>query len=278
MKKFSDIFSSVQRIINKVGNRLATTALFMVAAVTMGFTQTPDFTFIEGSVHGFKVENHPGNTFAWDVRDASFGVIDSLAFTFIEGQFESDVTLRFNDRNRVSGELVHLAVTETNPNGCSTTRALRIMLEPNNMYLEFASANTQDCFNMSDYLAPLKIGLNFKDKAAGVPIDSSFFPLKVTYTVENLTAGTLPVPGNGGDSLTITFNSANDYYLSVKMPEAVGVPDKTTEYELTITSVTDRYDTNITNNSGDVRIQIRVINHLPQSGNMDMALAYYIIK
>ena len=54
------------------------------------------------------------------------------------------------------------------------------------------------------------------------------------------------------------------------------MPDQTTEYELTITSVTDKYETEITNNSGDIRLQIRVINHLPQSGTMDMAMAYVV--
>jgi len=97
MKKYSDYFSGLKRFINHVGSRIATTALFMVAAITMGFAQTPDFTFIEGSVHSFKVDNHPGNTFAWDVRDASFGAIDPLAFTFEEGQFDPNVTVRFND-------------------------------------------------------------------------------------------------------------------------------------------------------------------------------------
>lgn len=274
MKKYSDYFSGLKRLLKKVGNRIAITALIMVAAITMGFTQ--DVTYIEGSVHSFKVDNHEGNTFVWGLQDQTFNPLDPLAFTFIEGQFGTDVTLRFNDMKRVTSELVYLVVTETRPEGCSTSRALQIQLEPNNMYLEFASDTTQDCFTIGEYLAPLKIGLNFADKAAGVPIPESFFPLKVTYTIENKTAGTIPIMGNGGDSLTIAYNPLNDYYMLVT--EAVGLPDQTTEYELKITSVTAKYDTDITKNSGDIRIQIRVINHLPQSGNMDMALAYYVIK
>jgi hypothetical protein len=246
----------------------------MVAAITMGFAQ--DVTYIEGSVHSFKVENHEGNTFQWSMRDQSFNQLDAMKYTFLEGQFDTDVTLRFNDMKRITGELVFLTITESRPEGCSTTRALNILLEPNNMYLEFASDTTHDCFTIGEYMAPLKIGLNFKDKAAGIPIPENFFPLKLTYTIENKTAGTLPIVGNGGDTLSLAFNPLNDYYLLVT--EAVGLPNQTTEYELNITSVKANYDTDITKNSGDIRIQIRVVNHLPQSGNMDMALAYYIIK
>ena len=244
----------------------------MVAAITMAYAQ--DFTFVEGSVHSFKVDNHEGNTFEWTMHDASFGALDPRAFTFLDGEFDPNVTLRFNDIDRVTGDLVMLAVTETNPHGCSTTRAIRIELEPNNMYLEFASNMTQDCYNTSDYYAPLKVGLNFKDKAAGVPIPEDRFPLLVTYTIQNITAGTPAVNGNGGTPLTLAYNGDDDYYLLVT--EAVGMPDQTTEYELTITSVTDKYETEITNNSGDIRLQIRVINHLPQSGTMDMAMAYVV--
>jgi hypothetical protein len=276
MKKYSDYFSGLKRSINKVGNRIATTALFMVAAVTMAFAQ--DFTYIEGSEHSFKVDYHEGNTYEWTITDQDFIPLDTTFFNFEEGQFDTNVKVKFNDMNRGAGELVHLAVTEKNGNGCSTTRALDILIEPNNMYLVFAEPVTQDCYNLNDYQASLKIGVNFLDKAAGVAIPEDFFPLKVTYTVENKTAGTGVMPGNGGDSLTITFNSANDYYLLVKMPEAVGLPNETTEYELVITSVTGRYNTEITINSGDIRRQIRFINHLPQSDKMDMALAYYIIK
>jgi len=176
--------------------------------------------------------------------------------------------------NRISAELVYLAVTETNPRGCSTTRALRIMLEPNNMFLEFASTPTQDCYSPGDYNAPLKVGLNFTDKAAGVPIPSTHFPLLVSYTVQNLTAGTLPIDGNSGAPLTLEFSNDNSYFLLVT--EAVGLPNQTTEYLLTITSVKDNFDSEITSNTGDIRIQFRVINHLPQSGTMDMAMAYVI--
>jgi len=276
MKKYSDYFSGLKRSINSVGNRIATTALFMVAAITMGFAQ--DITIIEGSIYSFNVVDNPENTFKWKMMDQAFAPMDTLAFTFMEGQFDTDVKLRFNDMNRNLGETVYLAVTETRPEGCSTTRALKILLEPNNMYLEFADKITQDCYNLNDYQAQLKIGLNFKDKAGGIQIPENRFPLEVEYTVQNITKGTTAEPGNGGEPLTLTFNTANEYYLLVKMPETVGLPDETTIYELVVTSVKDKYDAEIKLNPEDVRRQIRTINHLPQSGNMDMALAYYIIK
>lgn len=271
MKKYSDYFSCLARVTNRVGNRIATTALFMVAAITMAFAQTADFTFMEGSVHSFKVDNHPGNTFAWDVRNASFGVIDPLAFTFEEGQFEPSVTVRFNDMQRDVSELVNLIVTESTPSGCSTTRALHIMIEPNNMYLEFASNMTNECFTPGDYNAPLKIGLNFNNKAAGVAIPEEFFPLALTYTVTNMTDGVVVVSEK---QVEVPFSSDNNYFLMIS--EAQGRPNETIEYELEINEVVAQFDTKITNNGGDFRIQFRVINHLPQSGTMDMAMAYVV--
>jgi hypothetical protein len=275
MKKYSDYFSGLKRLLKRVGNRIAATALFMVAAITMAFAQEP-YHFIEGSTHSFSVEKHEGNKFEWAFRDEAFNLMPDATFEFIEGQFDVATTIQFKDMNRSASQNVYLAVTETRPEGCSTTRAINIILDPNNMYLEFASADSKECFSIGDYQAPLKIGLNFLDKAAGLEIPKDYFPLKVTYTIQNKTEGTLPILGNKGDTLSIEYNPLNDYYLLVS--EAVGLPDRTTEYEIAITSVTARYNTDITQNSKDIRIQIRVINHLPQSGNMDMALAYYIIK
>ena len=74
--------------------------------------------------------------------------------------------------------------------------------------------------------------------------------------------------------LTLEYSAENDYYLLVT--EAIGDLTRTIEYELEITSVVDKYQTVINNNDGDIRLQIRVINHLPQSGSMDMALAYVV--
>jgi hypothetical protein len=277
MKNYSDIFSGLKGIINKVGNRLAITAFFMMAAVSIVFAQEP-YRYVEGSVHNFSVGANNQSTFQWSMDIDPYNEISMPpnSYDLLNGGTSPDLTIRFNDMNRVNEELVYLVVKETGKNGCSTRRAIQIILEPNSMYLEFASANTQDCFSLTDYQAPLKIGLNFTNKAAGVPIPEKYFPLKVTYTVENKTAGTPAISGNGGDSLTIAYNSLNDYYLTVT--EAKGLPDQTTMYELTITSVTDRFKTDITKNSGDIRLQIRIINHLPQSGNMDMALAYYVVK
>jgi len=149
-------------------------------------------------------------------------------------------------------------------------------LEPNNMYLEFALAEAQDCYNTGDYLAPLRVGLNFKNKALGGSIPQQNFPLTLSYTVRNLTEGTDAVVGNNGNPVTVEFASDNNYSLVVN--EAVGKPDRTTDYELVITTVKDKYDTEISDNPGDTRTQRRVIIHLPQSGKMDMAMALaYVI-
>jgi len=279
MKKYSDYFSGLKRSINSVGNRIATTALFMVAAITMGFAQEP-YHFIEGSVHKFSVTPNSENTFVWGMySDLVTGIaLPSNTYDLRNGGISNDLEIKFNDMDRDLPEMVYLVVQETNPSGCSTKRALQIQLEPNNMYLEFADKITQDCYNLNDYQAQLKIGLNFKDKAGGIQIPENRFPLEVEYTVQNITKGATAEPGNGGEPLTLTFNTANEYYLLVKMPETVGLPDETTIYELVITSVKDKYDAEIKLNPEDVRRQIRTINHLPQSGNMDMALAYYIIK
>ena len=144
--------------------------------------------------------------------------------------------------------------------------------------LEFAENSTQDCYTIDDYLAPLKVGVNFRDKTAGVPIPESRFPLLVSYTVKNITPGfeTAALPGNGDLPIKIEYNENNEYTLLIT--EAKGLPDQTMIYELEITSVVDKHLATIEDNKdGGYKMQIRVINHLPQTGNMEMAMAYSVV-
>jgi len=278
MKKFSDIFSSYKQTTGKAARRVATTALFVVAAITTGFAQ--DFTFIEGSIHGFNVENHDGNTFAWSYYDDVFNSMPVGSIEYIEGEFDPNVTVRFSDMNRAIAQMTFLAVTETNTHGCSTTRAIKILIEPNNMYFDFASLpNADDCFNNdNNYFAEVKVGMNFnigiRETAADSPIPESRFPLKVKYTVENKTVspGTV-IQGNGGEYVEINFNPTNAYTLEIA--EAKGELGRTIEYELAITEVVDSEGAAITHDESR-RVQIRIMNHLPQSGGMDMAMAYVL--
>lgn len=277
MKKYSDIFSGRKALANQVGRRLATAALLIMAATTIGFAQEP-YRFIEGSVHKFSVADNPLNTFAWtmDIDPYNNVPMPANSYDLMDGGQNANLTIRFNDMDRVSEELVYLVVRETSPNGCSTRRAMQIMLEPNNMFLEFASANTQECFSMGNYDATLQVGMNFKNKAAGVPIPANLFPLKLNYEVRNVTDNGPVVQGNGGNAVEMAYSATNNYSLLIPQTEVPGNAARTIEYELTITSVTDKYDTEITKNTGDIRLQIRIINHLPQSGGMDMALAYML--
>ena len=270
--KNSDYKNCLKQVAKRVGNRFVLLIAGFVAFATTAFAQ--DFMFIAGSVHSFSVENHDGNTFEWTYHDEAFNSMPAGSIDYLSGQFETNVTVQFVDLGERTPRLVHLAVTETNQHGCSTTRAISIDLQPNNMYLEFASAETQECFNLGEYYAPLKVGLNFLDKAAGAAIPSDRFPLQVRYEIRNVTDNLPAIEGNGGVPLTLEYNDANDYTLLVT--EAIGEIDRTIEYELTITSVVDNYQTVINDNDGDNRLQIRVINHLPQSGGMDMAMAYVV--
>lgn len=279
MKKYSDIFSGYKAAINQVGRRMATTALFMVAAITMAMGQEP-YSFIEGSVHKFNVADNPKNTFAWSMAVDPYNNVDldPSAYDLIDGGQSANLTIRFNDMGRTNPELVYLVAEETAPNGCSTRRALKIIIEPNNMYLDFASLpNADDCYNNNNnYFAEVQVGMNFKDRrgATDSAIPESKFPLRVKYTVENKTlAPGVIVQGNGGDYVVIDYKPDNNYLLEVS--EAKGLIDRTIEYELAITEVVDKYDTKITHDENR-RVQIRIMQHLPQSGGMDMALAYML--
>jgi hypothetical protein len=270
--KNSDKKNHLKQVLQKGSKRFALSTIVLIVFTT--FAGAQDFTFIEGSVHSFNVEYHDGNTFAWSFHDEAFNELDETYIDFIEGQNDVSVTVQFLDINRSISQYVYLAVVETNQQGCSTSRAISIDLQPNNMYLEFASAETQDCFNMGEFYAPLKVGLNFLNNGASAEIPESRFPLQVSYEIRNVTDGLVAEVGNSGAPLTLEYSDLNDYYLLVT--EAVGEPNRTVEYELAITSVSDKYQTLINNNDGDIRLQIRVINHLPQSGSMDMALAYVV--
>lgn len=270
MKTFSDIFSCLKRVINRVGNRVATTALFMVAAVTMSFAQ--DITIVEGSIGSYSVENHEGNTFFWALNDETFKVLDSSYSDFFGIQDSSSVTVQFMDLNRKSSQLVYLTVTETGKNGCSTTRALSIEIEPNNMFLVFDENSTKDCYTNEDYMASLNVGVNFMDTVNGGVIPEDRFPLNVQYSIVNLVTNDTVY-----HDVVIEYNEANQYALLVS--DAKGEPDQTITYELEIHSVVDKYSAKIKNDGkeSNYKMQIRVIYHLPQTGNMEMAMAYSVV-
>lgn len=272
--KNSDRFSSLSAALQKAAKGTWMIAILLVASAFTAFAQEP-YRFVEGSVHKFSVEYHDGNTYAWGMYiDPYTGIMmPSNTYDLMDGGQSNDLQIRFNDMDRSMAELVYLVVEETGTNGCSTKRALQIELQPNNMYLEFAMANSDDCYNYGqDYNAELRVGLNFLDKNANVPIPASRFPLQVEYTIRNETENGPVVVGNGGAPVQLDYNDQNAYALLVK--EAVGTLNETTKYELTITSVKDKYETEITNNTGDIRLQIRVINHLPHGGGMEMAIAW----
>lgn len=259
------------------GLRFAMAVAVILMATSM--VKAQDFTFIEGSIHSFKVEFHAGNDFKWTFNDASFSPMPVNTYNFIEGEFDVDVTIQFNDMDRNDAEIVYLAVTESRRDaGCSTTRALKILLEPNNMYFDFAYLpNADDCFSFDEnYVAEVQVGMNFKDRkgVADMAIPESRFPLMVKYTVENKTDGGSIIQGNGGVAVEIAFSETNFYALEIS--EAKGELTRTIEYELAITEVVDKYGTLITHDV-DRRLQIRIMNHLPQNGGMDMVMAYNIM-
>jgi hypothetical protein len=61
----------------------------------------------------------------------------------------------------------------------------------------------------------------------------------------------------------------------LEITEAQGEFDRTIEYELAITEVVDKYGTHITHDE-ERRLQIRIMNHLPQTEGMEMVLAYNV--
>ena len=261
------------------GKRFAMAVVVILMATSMVKAQEP-YVFIEGSIHSFSVTNNPANTFAWSMDiDANNNIdLDPSAYDLLEGSDSSAVTVQFTNMGRAAAELVYLVVEESAPNGCSTKRALQIQLEPNNMYFDFAALpNADDCYNFDEnYVAEVQVGMNFKDRkgVADMAIPESRFPLMVKYTVENKTDGGSIIQGNGGAAVEIAFSDLNLYTLEIS--EAKGELTRTVEYELAITEVVDKFGTLITHDV-DRRLQIRIMNHLPQNGGMDMVMAYNIM-
>ena len=251
--------------------------MLLLALATFTVARAQDFTFIEGSIQSFSVEYHDGNTFAWSYLDEQFNPMPVEAIDYLSGQDAFDVTVRFGDMSRAISQLTFLAVTETNTHGCSTVRAVSILIEPNNMYFDFALVpNADDCFNYdNNYMAEVMVGMNFNDRngTTDMAIPESRFPLMVKYTIENKTDATGVVPGNGGEAMEFVFNPTNTYVLEVT--EAKGELHRTIEYELAITEVVDKFGTFITHDENR-RVQIRIMNHLPNTGGMDMTMAYVL--
>lgn len=276
----SDKTKTLKHRANKVGSRFAMAVAAILIATSFASAQEP-YVFMEGSVHSFSVTNNPANTFAWsmDVDPYNNVDLDPAAYDLLDGGDSSAVTVQFTDMGRSSAEMVYLVCEETAPNGCSTKRALQIELQPNNMYFDFAEYHpkdiSDDCFSGLDYYADLRVGMNFKDRAGGadMPIPADRFPLKVKYTVRNVTDNLPVVNGNGDEYVVFNYNAENNYALLV--PEATGEETRTIEYELAIVDVEDKYGTKITHDE-DRRLQIRIMNHLPQTEGMEMVLAYNV--
>lgn len=264
-------------LFNKVGKRFASTTLLLVAVVSLAFAQEP-YRFMEGSTHVFSVQpGNPNSTLQWGMFiDPYKGVPMNVVNYLIDNPKGETVAVTFDDISRITADTVYLVVAETAPNSCTTKRALQIILEPNNMYFDFALNDTTDnCFSFGDdYLAEVAVGMDFNYRSGEdySPIPESRFPLKVKYTVLDITNGNV-VRDNNADYVEILYNEQNAYSLVVS--GAVGDISRTIEYELQITDVVDNYGTTITHDEHR-RLQIRILNHLPQTGGMDMALAYVI--
>ncbi len=268
----SDKTKTLKHRARQLGRRFAMAVAALIFATS--FANAQDFTFIEGEIHSFSVEYHEGNSFVWTYNDEAFNPMPVESYDFIEGQDSTGVTVQFMDISRTESELTYLAVTETRPEGCSTTRAVSILIQPNNMYFDFASLDTDECYSGMEYFAGVAVGMDFRfrEGASYEPIPESRFPLQVKYTVENTTDGGV-VEGNGGEYVEVTYSAENTYMLEVT--EAQGEFDRTIEYELAITEVVDKYGTHITHDE-DRRLQIRIMNHLPQTEGMEMVLAYNV--
>ena len=257
------------------GKHFAMAVVLFIMATAWANAQEP-YIFMEGSIHSFSVTNNPANTFAWSMAIDPYNNIDMdpAAYDLIEGGDSSAVTMRFEDLSRSVPELVYLVVEETAPNGCSTRRALAIELQPNNMYFDFAHLpNADDCFNYEEtYFAEVQVGMNFnmRGQVGDQAISEDRFPLRVKYSVENITLGIIEAVEH---EVVIEYNEFNTYALEI--PEAKGELDRTIEYELTIDSVVDAEGA-IIKHDQNRRMQIRIMNHLPQTGGMEMVLAYSV--
>jgi hypothetical protein len=271
----SDKTKTLKQRANQVGQRFAMAVAALLFATSFASAQEP-YIFMEGSIHSFSVTNNPANTFAWsmDIDPYNEVDLDPAAYDLLDGGDSSSVTVQFTDMSRSLAELVYLVVEETAPNGCSTKRALQIELQPNNMYFDFASLETDECYSGMEYFAGVAVGMDFRfrEGASYEPIPESRFPLQVKYTVENTTDGGV-VDGNGGEYVEVAYSPDNTYMLEVT--EAQGEFDRTIEYELAITDVEDKHGTKITHDE-DRRLQIRIMNHLPQTEGMEMVLAYNV--
>ncbi len=262
---------------NKVGRRFAMAVAAVIIATSIASAQE-SYIFMEGSIHSFNVTHNPANNFAWSMDIDPYNDVDLApeAYDLLDGADSSAVTVQFTDMNRVQAELVYLVVEESAPNGCSTKRALQIQLEPNNMFFDFALLDTEECFSGLEYHAGIEVGMDFNNRigtSAYQPIDSTRFPLKVKYTVRNVTDNLSVVDGNGGEYVVFNYSADNSYSLMVT--ETQGEFERTIEYELAIVEVEDNYGTKITHDENR-RLQIRIMNHLPQTGGMDMVMAYNV--
>lgn len=139
------------------------------------------FVVYEGAESTHNVDLHSGNEYLWEVyKDLNPDIpAEPTEFYFVGPDNTNSVTVHW-----VRAGFYYLKVTETDPDGCTNVKALAVSVVSNSRTIGFSRLNSNDCFSTIDN------GFNVEVEAidnGGNPLESSFYPLQVSFTVNGTT-------------------------------------------------------------------------------------------
>lgn len=135
----------------------------------------------EGAETSHDVNNHPGNEYRWEVYKSFNPDIeaDPSEYYFTVPENTNTVTVHWNRAG-----VYYLKVNETDPTGCSNLKALAISVISNKRTIGFEELSSSECYQPPDNGFNLSIKV-FDD--GGLPLDASYFPIDVSFTVNGST-------------------------------------------------------------------------------------------
>ena len=197
----------------------------------------------EGARFSYRVDFHDGNQYTWQVF-SQLGPPEEA----VPGEFTFTGMPDFNE-TEIQWDLAgtyYLTVTETDPAGCSNTKALAVQVLPNNRSIGFDIVASNECFSPGENGFELPVSLLANN---GEPLPENHYPVNVSFTVNGVAYEQVLEYGAAALQVSETLFAANH--------------SQDTQILVEITNATDRHHAAVAPGSGN-SVHTRIIYAIPE--------------
>lgn len=197
----------------------------------------------EGARFSYRVDFHDGNQYAWQVFSQlgppQEAVPGEFTFTGVPDVHETEIQWEL-------AGTYYLTVTETDPAGCSNTKALAVQVLPNNRSIGFDIVASNECFTPggNGFEVPVSLLAN-----NGEPLPENHYPVNVSFTV------------NGTAHQQVLDYGATALQIAETMFSADRTQD--TQVLVEITNATDRHSAAVAPDAEN-SVHTRIIYAIPE--------------